>query len=124
MVDQFLLALRDLSQTLIPFAALLVLVFLAKFLWELIVLLKKLPRTLEEVNALLETTNESVEKLEKPLDTLGNVSETVDTVNQTTMDVVKSIASYTYDHRDVIVNWFKKDEDKPEKTEEDFGIYE
>lgn len=124
MVDQFLLALRDISQTLIPFAALLVLIFLAKFLFELIQLIKKLPETLLQVNKLLETTNESVEKLEKPLDTLGNVSETVDTVNQTTMEAVKAIATYTFDNRDVIVNWFKKDREEPEKTEEDFGIYD
>lgn len=130
MVDDLLIALQKISQTLIPVAGFIVLVILAMVLYQVYKFLKALPDTLGKVEALLDSTNDSVEQLEKPLEALANISSTVDMVNSATSEAVKSVASYTMENSDVIVNWFKKDKkknkDKPveEKTEEDFGIYE
>ena len=130
MVDDLLIALQRISQTLIPVAGFIVLVVLAMVLFQIYRFLKALPNTIEKVEKLLDSTNDSVEQLEQPLEALSNISGTVDMVNQATAEAVKSVASYTMENSDVIVNWFKKDKkrskDKPveEKTEEDFGIYE
>ena len=130
MVDELLLSLNEISSVLIPVVALICLVLFALLLYRVILVLKRLPETLDKVDKVLESTNESVEKLEKPLDTLNNVSGTVDMVNNATAGAVNSIASFSLKHSDALLNSMKdlvgkkKHKNDDEYTEEDFGVYD
>lgn len=140
-MDQLLLALKEVSQDVLPIAGVVALILLAVFLVHLTKIVKRLNGTLEKLDAVLvqadalvDNVDHKVSQLEGPLGTLDNVSKTVDSVNNSAIGAVSSIMQFSSQYSDSIVDWFSgmKDkkkshpatEDDTQQKTEDFGVYE
>ena len=131
MLDELLISLYEVSRLLLPVLGVLVLIALSILLFKIIGIVNALPTTLTKVNDTIDTTNDSIKKLEVPLNTISGISSTVDMINKSATGIVGSVASYTMQNSDSIVNWakgiFSKDDEyefENEEQEEDFGVYE
>lgn len=138
-MDALIQNLREVSILIAPIVGVVCLIILAMILYRIYVVVRDLPKTIDRVNGVIDSTQSSVDQLQAPLNTLNNVTNTVDLVNQSAVSAVSSVASYGAKHSDAIVNWTKDLLDKrrngrnPESSdiqetgdekEEDFGIYE
>lgn len=133
-MDELLMNLRNVAVLIFPIVGVICLIFLAMILYRIYVVVKNLPKTIDRVNGVIDSTQNSVDQLQAPLTTLNNVTNTVDLVNQSAVSAVSSIASYGVKHSDAVVNWTKdffekkkskgNETDKNNEKEEDFGIYE
>ncbi|WP_244264554.1 hypothetical protein [Erysipelothrix tonsillarum] len=141
MMDALIQNLREVSILIAPIVGVICLIILAMILYRIYVVVRDLPKTIDRVNGVIDSTQSSVDQLQAPLNTLNNVTNTVDLVNQSAVNAVSSVASYGAKHSDAIVSWTKDFMDKrrngrnPEEKdgnetvdnsekEEDFGIYE
>lgn len=128
-MDDLLNSLNAVSIVLIPIVAVVCLILLGMFLYNLNKTVKRLSVTLDEVDKVIVSTGTKVDQLDGPLNTLNSVSKTVDVVNDTASNAFLSALKYS----DSIINWgveaFAKkkqgnNESEENKKEEDFGIYE
>lgn len=138
-MDELLLQLREVSLILLPTVGLICVILLAYFLYHLGKTAKHLKQTLNQVDAILDSSKEKIDQLQEPLDTLKSVSNTVDVVNDSAFGMISSAISITNKYSDSIVAWSKdmlekkqakkdhksgNDTEKATNKEEDFGIYE
>ena len=135
-MDDLLAMLSEVARILLPIVGVTVLVFLAIFIYNLIKVIKVIPKTVESVNDLIVNATEKVDQLQGPLDTIKSVSSTVEKVNTSAVGIVGSAVQFGSKNSEAIMSWGKEFFDKKknkdlskerkhkEKEEEDFGIYE
>ena len=134
-MDELLAMLSEVARILLPIVGVIVLVFLAIFIYNLIKVIKVIPKTVESVNDLIVNATEKVDQLQGPLDTIKSVSSTVEKVNSSAVGIVGSAVQFGSKNSEAIMSWggkefFDKKKNKDlkekvkEKEEEDFGVYE
>ena len=134
-MDELLAMLSEVARILLPIVGVIVLVFLAIFIYNLIKVIKVIPKTVESVNDLIVNATEKVDQLQGPLDTIKSVSSTVEKVNSSAVGIVGSAVQFGSKNSEAIMSWGKdffdkkkskdlKEKKVKEKEEEDFGVYE
>jgi hypothetical protein len=124
-MDALLESLSSVSLKLLPILGVAIFVFLIIFLKKSFELLRKLDKTLDQVE-------QTMKKIDGPINTVVAVSKTIDMVNSAAENAIKTIAVSAVKNYGVVSEWFKqnvlKDKDKPkdsdqeEITEDELGL--
>jgi hypothetical protein len=120
-MDALLESLSTVSLQLLPVLGVAILIFLLFILKRVFDLLKKVDKTVDQVDVTLK-------KIEGPLDTVVKVSNTIDLVNSAAENAIKTLAITVAKNFSSITAWIKqtfnkkKDSDLEETTEEELGL--
>jgi len=120
-MDALLESLSTVSLQLLPILGVAILIFMLVLLKRIFDLLKKVDKTVDQVDITLK-------KIEGPLDTVVSVSKTIDFVNSAAENAVKTLAMTLAKNFSVITRWIKdtlagkKDAVVEETTEEELGL--
>lgn len=117
-LDQLLELTSAVCVKLLPIFGVIVLFFVAKFLYHLVEVLKQSKLAVESMQATLDTANRELEQLDKPLNTLNELSETVDNVHEVTKHAVRSTLVTIIENFSGIKDWVVK----ASKKEESFDV--
>ncbi len=121
MLDDLLLALKNLSVEILPILGAVSLIFLCIFLKKLSVLIESITKTVEKLSPTIDLVDKSIEKIQPPLDTVVKLSNTIDGVHDKTVESVNKATAYVNENMSEIKskindkvsevkNIFKKDE--------------
>lgn len=120
-MDELLTSLSAVSLQILPILGAAVLIFLLVLLKRVLDLLKKVEKTVDQVDLTLK-------KIEGPIDTVVKIAKTVDFVNNAAEHAVKTLAITVAKNFAFISQWVKSlmgkktDEDPQETTEEELGL--
>lgn len=101
-MDAFITAAGSLSQSLLPTAGLVVLLFLIGVLRQAIRLLQKLEKTLERTDSTFTLVDQSLSKIQDPLNTVSKISQGVDSAYDSSVKVVHSAKDYVIKNKQVM----------------------
>ncbi|MBR2534160.1 MAG: hypothetical protein IKE50_05210 [Erysipelotrichaceae bacterium] len=93
-MDAFILALRDLCKDLLPSLGAASLVCLIVLLIKLIRVMDSVDATLLKTHGTIDLVDKSIEKVQAPLDTAVKVSGTVDRAHDATLEAVKDAKEF------------------------------
>ena len=93
-MDAFILALRDLCKDLLPSLGATSLVCLIVLLIKLIRVMDSVDATLLKTHGTIDLVDKSIEKVQAPLDTAVKVSGTVDRAHDATLEAVKDAKEF------------------------------
>lgn len=124
-MDALLESLSSVSLKLLPVLGVAIFVMLIILLKRSLELLKKVDKTLDQVE-------QTMKKIDGPINTVVAVSKTIDMVNSAAENAVKTLAVSAVKNYGVISEWFKqnvlkskdkpKDSDQEEITEDELGL--
>jgi len=124
-MDALLESLSSVSLKLLPILGVAIFVLLIIILKRSFELLKKVDKTLDQVE-------QTMKKIDGPINTVVAVSKTIDMVNSAAENAVKTIAVSAVKNYEVVSEWFKqnvlkgkdkpKDSDQEEITEDELGL--
>lgn len=100
MLDSLLIALRDVSEALLPILGALTLLFLCILLSRLSKLVDSLNESVKELDPTLKGLDVSVAKLQAPLDTVVKYSHSLDKVHDKTAEAFGKAADFAADSID------------------------
>ena len=100
MLDSLLIALRDVSQALLPILGALALLFLTILLTKLGKLVDELTLTVKNLDPSLKKVDESLTKVQAPLDTVVKYSHTLDKVHDKTAEAIGKATDFATDNID------------------------
>lgn len=101
-MDAFITAAGSLSQSLLPTAGLVVLLFLIGVLRQAIRLLQKLEKTLERTDSTFTLVDQSLSKIQDPLNTVSKISQGVDSAYDSSVKAVHSAKEYVIKNKQVM----------------------
>ena len=111
-MDNLILALKEVSMSLLPIFGMLVLLFLIILLYRLIKMITRLESTFNEVEKSIKTANTYLEEMEAPVKTVLRISKNIDLVQNATENILKTVIDYLVDNfepiKNAIVSKFKK----------------
>ena len=121
-MDALIVALRDLSQDLIPILGAICLICVIILLIKMIKVFSSLDVTLVKTHGTIDLANQSIEKVQAPLDTVAKVSKTVDRAHDATVKAVEDTKDFIVrnvgEAKDTVTSVGKGKEEKPEKFDE------
>ncbi len=97
-MDELLVALQNVSEQLLPFLGVIVLIFLVLVLKKVLHILTDAQVTVSKVNTAMDKVNNSLDELKAPLSTLTRVSHSIDLVQTATESAVKSAVRIVADN--------------------------
>ncbi len=100
MLDSLLLALRDVSQALLPILGALALLFLCILLSKLGKMIDSLTATVKGLDPTLKKVDQSIEKVQAPLDTVVKYSHSLDKVHDKTAEAFGKAADFAVESID------------------------
>ncbi|HCY06365.1 MAG TPA: hypothetical protein DHS57_03615 [Erysipelotrichaceae bacterium] len=116
-MDELLLALKNVSEQLLPILGAVVLFYLCIVFRKLGVLLESLSKTVDNLSPTIKLVDQSLEKVQTPLDTAVKLSHTIDNVHDKTVDSVAKATTYVNENMDEIKSYVN---DKVNKVKEHF----
>ena len=102
MLDSLLIALRDVSEVLLPILGALALLFLCILLSRLSKLVDTINGTVKELDPTLKGLDVSVAKLQAPLDTVVKYSHSLDKVHDKTAEAIGKAADLAAESIDTL----------------------
>ena len=93
-MDDFIVALRNLCNDLLPTLGAICLVCLIILLIKLIKMIGSIDSTLLKAHTTIDLVDQSIEKVQAPLDTVAKVSGTVDKAHDATLLAVKDAKEF------------------------------
>ena len=93
-MDELLLALRNVSEQLLPIAGAAALIFLCILLKKAGALVDSITATVKNLDPTIKNVNSSMEKVQAPLDTVVKLSRTVDQVQDKTSEAIGKAAEF------------------------------
>lgn len=100
MLDSLLIALRDVSQALLPILGALALLFLCILLSKLGKMIDSLTDTVKGLDPTLKKVDESIQKVQAPLDTVVKYSHSLDKVHDKTAEAFGKAADFAVESID------------------------
>ena len=125
-MDALLLALKNVSEQLLPMIGAVVLFYLCLVFKKLSKLLDTLSKTVDNLEPTIKLVDQSIEKVQAPLDTAVKLSHTIDNVHDTTVESVSKASVYVTENMDDFKTYVNekvskvKDHFDKEKNEEDY----
>ncbi|KAF0226340.1 MAG: hypothetical protein FD133_1584 [Erysipelotrichaceae bacterium] len=100
-MDALLDTLSSVSLKLLPVLGVAIFVLLIIILRRSFDLMKKVEKTLDQVDA-------TMKKIDGPLNTVVNVSRTIDSINSAAENAVKTLAVSAVKNYEIVLDWFKE----------------
>lgn len=116
-MDALLLALKNVSEQLLPILGAVVLFYLCIVFKKLSVLLDSLSKTVDNLSPTIKLVDQSIEKVQAPLNTAVKLSHTIDDVHDKTIDSVAKATTYINENMDDIKTYVN---DKVVKVKDHF----
>ncbi len=116
-MDALLLALKNVSEQLLPILGVVVLFFLSVAFKKLGIFLDTLSKTVENLNPTIKLVDKSIEKVQEPLDTVVKLSHTINNVHDNTVESVQKATVFVNENMDDIKSFVG---DKIEKVKDHF----
>lgn len=119
MVDDLIMALKTVSEQLLPILGAVVLICLILFLVKCIKFIVECTKRVQQLETTVRGVDQSIEKMQAPLDTVVKVSHTVDKVHDKTEAAVKQAASFVSANLENLKEYIKpeRQEESQEKAE-------
>ena len=93
-MDELLLALKNVSEQLLPIVGAAALIFLCILLKKAGALVDSITATVKNLDPTIKNVNNSMEKVQAPLDTVVKLSRTVDQVQDKTSEAIGKAAEF------------------------------
>lgn len=100
-MDALLDTLSSVSLKLLPVLGVAIFVLLIIILRRSFDLMKKVEKTLDQVDA-------TMKKIDGPLNTVVNVSRTIDSINSAAENAVRTLAVSAVKNYEIVLDWFKE----------------